>query len=189
MVQRVFAASVWPVSNYADGSDPRETDVADMAKRAAMAASERRKRVRSGAGDLAAEDVDNEVLAELDRLFENVAAWTPGFAGAMLFRGSEAQPLVSHITSGEREAMRRALLHVASSVRLELDLIERDVLGAFVDSVTSTSRGAVIVNRFADDLLVVAIEGRPAKVADAWKAIAEHRQQIAEASARLIAAK
>lgn len=168
-------------------ADPRENDVADMAKRAAFAASERRKQMRSGSGsNISAEDVDQDMLAELNRLLEDVAAWTPGFAGAMLFRGEQAQPLVSHITSGEREAMRRALLHVASSVRMELDLMERDVLGAFVDSVTSTSRGAVIVNRFDDDLFVVAIEGRPAKVADAWKAIANHRSDIAAVAANLL---
>lgn len=168
-------------------ADPRENDVADMAKRAAFAASERRKRMRSGSGsNISVEDVDQDMLAELNRLLENVAAWTPGFAGAMLFRGEQAQPLVSHITSGEREAMRRALLHVASSVRMELDLMERDVLGAFVDSVTSTSRGAVIVNRFDDDLFVVAIEGRPAQVADAWKAIANHRSDIAAVAASLL---
>lgn len=153
-----------------------------------MAASERRKRERSSGGDggLNAEDVDQEMLVELDRLLENVAAWTPGFAGAMLFRGSAAQPLVSLITSGEQAAMRRALDHVASSVRAELDLIERDVLGSFVDSITSTSRGAIIVNRLGDDLLVVAVEGRPAKVADAWQAVANQRDEIAEVAAKLI---
>lgn len=169
-----------------DGADPRESDVADMAKRAAFAASERNKRIRSGGGDLTAEDIDETMLTELNRLLENMAAWTPGFAGAMLFRGEQAQPLVSHITSGEREAMRRALLHVASSVRMEVDLLERDVLGGFVDSVTSTSRGAILVNRFDDDLFVVAIEGRPAKVADAWKAIADHRADIAAVAASLV---
>jgi len=155
-----------------------------MAKRAAMAASQRRKRVRSS-GEITAEDVDDSMLVELDRLLENVAAWTPGFAGAMLFRGEAAQPLISLITSGEREAMRRALLHVGSSVRMELDIMERDVLGAFVDSVMSTSRGAVIVNRFDDDLFVVAVEGRPAKIADAWQAIANHREEIATLTNRV----
>lgn len=175
------------VTDNLQDADPREDDVADMAKRAAMAASERRKQIRSGGGGITAEDVDEAMLAELDRVLVSMAAWTPGFAGAMLFRGEQAQPLVSHITSGEREAMRRALLHSATSVRMELDLMERDVLGSFVDSVTSTSRGAIIVNRFADDLFVVAIEGRPAKVADAWKAIADHREEIAAAAAKLIA--
>lgn len=152
-----------------------------------MAASERRKRERSGEDSgLNAEDVDQEMLVELDRLLENVAAWTPGFAGAMLFRGESAQPLVSHITSGEQAAMRRALDHVATSVRAELDLIERDVLGSFVDSITSTSRGAIIVNRLGDDLLVVAVEGRPAKVADAWLAVANQRDEIAQVAAKLI---
>ena len=156
-----------------------------MAKRAAMAASERRKLVRKS-GEITLEDIDQSILVELDRLLEEVAAWTPGFSGAMLFRGEAAQPLVSMITSGEREAMRRALLHVASSVRMELDLIERDVLGEYLDSVTSTSRGAVIVNRLGDDLLVVAIEGQPAKLADAWRAIAERREAIADIARRLV---
>ncbi len=151
-----------------------------------MAASERRKRVREG-DEITLEDIDEDMLAELDRLLEEVAAWTPGFAGAMILRGEAAQPLVSLITSGEREAMRRALLHVASSVRMELDLIERDVLGEFVDSITSTSRGAVIVNRLDDDLLVVAVEGRPAKIAEAWRAIADRRDGIAETASKLIA--
>lgn len=150
-----------------------------------MAASERRKLVRKS-GEITLEDIDQSILVELDRLLEEVAAWTPGFSGAMLFRGEAAQPLVSMITSGEREAMRRALLHVASSVRMELDLIERDVLGEYLDSVTSTSRGAVIVNRLGDDLLVVAIEGQPAKLADAWRAIAERREAIADIARRLV---
>lgn len=184
---RPVGASLTHVATPSDDPtlDPREGDVADMAKRAALAASERRRRLRES-GEITVEDIDETMLAELDRLLEDVSAWTPGFAGAMLFRGAAAQPLVSLITSGEREAMRRALIHVASSVRIELDMIERDVLGQFVDSVTSTSRGAVIVIRMDDDLLVVAIEGRPAKVADAWKAIANRKADLAEVAAKLV---
>lgn len=158
-----------------------------MARRAAMAASDKRRRARSAAADgPTAADVDDAMMERLGTSLETIAAWAPGFAGAMLFRGENAQPLVSLITSGEREGMRRALSHVASSVRLELDLIERDPLGAFVDSVTSTSRGAVLVFRLEDDLLVVAIEGRPARVADAWSAVVDQREELAEAASRLI---
>jgi hypothetical protein len=174
------------VTNAFDGLDERESEVAEMARRAALAASDRNKRTRSAGSDITADDVDPEMMSQLDALFENVATWTPGFAGAMLFRGEAVQPLVSLITSGEREATRRALIHVATSVRSELDLLEHDAIGSFVDSVTSTSRGAVLVNRLDDDLLVVAIEGRPARIAEAWSAISTNRQQIAAVAARLI---
>ena len=157
-----------------------------MARRAALAASERRKRLRDSGGEITAEDVDTTKLGELDTLLGKVAAWTPGFAGAMLFRGEAAQPLVSLITSGEREAVRRALIHVSTSVRTQLELLERDSVGAFVDSMISTSKGALLVNRLGDDLLIVAIEGRPARVAEAWHALSNERQNIAAVASRLV---
>lgn len=169
-----------------DGSDDRESEVADMARRAALAASERRRAQRAHDGGLTVEDVDTEMLDELSIVLEDMAAWIPGFAGAMLFHGEAAQPVVSLITSGDREAMRRALNHVGTSVRMELDLIERDAVGSFVDSVTSTSRGAVLVVRLDDELLVVAIEGQPARIADAWSAIAERRQSLREITGKLL---
>ncbi len=157
-----------------------------MARRAAQAASERRKRIRENGSGLTADDVDADALADLDRHLEDLAAWTPGFTGAMLFRGPEVLPLVSLITSADREAMRRALMHVAASIRAEIELIERDAVGSFVDSVTSTTRGAVIATLLNDDLVVVAIEGRPASVADAWKAIGDRKADLAAAAAALI---
>lgn len=171
-----------------DGSDDLDAEVADMARRAAQAASDRRKRIRETGSGLTAEDVDGESLALLDKQLEELAAWSPGFAGAMLFRGPEVLPLVSLITSSEREAMRRALMHVAASIRAEMELIERDALGSFVDSITSTSRGAHIVIVLADDILVVALEGRPASVADAWKTISDRKADIASAAAGLFSA-
>lgn len=166
--------------------DEREHEVADMAKRAALAASERRKLKNAPGGGLTADDLDKAMLDRLASLLEEIAAWTPGFAGAMLFHGEAALPVVSLIDAGDREAMRRALNHVGTSVRMELELIERDALGAFVDSITSTDRGAVIVTRLRDDLLVVAIEGRPARVADAWKAIADRKDYLLEVTSKLI---
>jgi hypothetical protein len=157
-----------------------------MARRAAMAASDKRRRARSGEDGPTAADVDEAMMERLGRSLETIAAWAPGFAGAMLFRGETAQPLVSLITSGDGQAIRRSLSHVASSVRLELDLIEQDALGSFVDSVISTSRGAILIFRLDDDLLVVAIEGRPARVADAWNAVVEQRDELAAVASRLI---
>lgn len=183
-------ASVSAVTDSGNnGADNREDDVADMARRAALAASEKRRLARTGGDGPTAADVDQDMMNRLGKALDAIAAWSPGFAGAMLFRGEAARPLVSLITAGDREAMRRSLSHVATSVRMELDLIERDALGAFVDSVTSTSRGAILVFRLEDDLLVLAIEGQPARVADAWKAVLDQKAELAEAAAGLIKAR
>ncbi len=151
-----------------------------------MAASDKRRRVRTGGDRPTVADIDEDMMARLGNSLDSIAAWAPGFAGAMLFRGESAQPLVSLITSSDREAMRRTLNHVATSVRMELDLIERDVLGSFVDSITSTSRGALLTFRLAEDLLVVAIEGKPARIADAWKAVLDQMSELSEAAAGLV---
>lgn len=171
-----------------DDEDERELEVAEMARRAAMAASERRKQLRSAGGDLTLDDIDPEALEALSTLLEEIEAWTPGFSGAMIFHGEGALPVVSLIRAGNREAMRRSLTHVGSSVRQEIDLLERDTFGGFVDSVTSTTRGAVLVFRLHEDLLVVAIEGKPVNLADAWKAVGTRRSRLLEASANLIPA-
>lgn len=182
-----LAASVSLVTGSFDsGADSREDEVADMARRAAMAASDKRRRARSGGGGPTAADVDEVMMERLGRVFDSIAAWSPGFSGAMLFRGESAQPLVSLITAGDREAMRRSLSHVATSVRMELDLIERDAIGSFTDSVTSTSRGAVLVFRLDDDLLVLALDGKPARVADAWNAVRERKDELMAAASGLI---
>ena len=84
--------------------------------------------------------------------------------------------------------MRRSLTHVGSAVRQEIDLLERDAIGGFVDSITSTTRGAVLVFRLNDDLLVVSIEGKPVNLADAWKAVGARKARLLEASANLVPA-
>lgn len=167
-------------------NDEREAEVADMARRAAQAASDRRKRLRDNSTRVTEEQVDNDALADLDRHLEELAAWTPGFVGAMLFRGLEVLPLVSLITAAEREAMRRTLSHFAISARDEMELVKSDSLGAFVDSVTSTSHGAVLTTVLGDDILVIGIAGRPAQVADAWKALSDRKAAIAVAAEALI---
>lgn len=172
--------------SFENGADSREDEVAEMARRAAMAASDKRRRARTGGDGPTVADVDQEMMARLGKSLDSIAAWAPGFAGAMLFRGETSQPMVSLITSGDREAMRRSLNHVATSARMQLDLIERDAVGSFVDSITSTSRGAFLAFRLADDLLVVAIEGRPARIPDAWKAVLDQMSELREAAAGLI---
>ena len=52
-----------------------------------------------------------------------------------------------------------AVTHIGSSTRHEIDYLEHDAVGGFVDSITSTSTSAVMVVRLTDDLLVVAVEG------------------------------
>ena len=174
------------VSAIDDGGDQREAEVADLAKKAAQAASSRRKRSRENPSGITAADVDDDALAALDSELEQIATWAPGFAGAMLFRGAEVLPLVSLITSAEREAMRRALMRTATLVRSEMEMIDSDALGAFVDSVTSTTKGAILSIVLEDDILVVALEGRPVKLADAWNAIATRRAPIQSALTGLI---
>ncbi len=174
--------------DMSDDDDERELEVAEMARRAAMAASERRKQIKSAGGELTLDDIDPEALQDLSTLLEEIEAWTPGFSGAMIFHGEGALPVVSLIRAGNREAMRRSLTHVGSSVRQEIELLERDAFGGFVNSITSTTRGAVLVFRLNEDLLVVAIEGEPANLADAWKAVGSRKSRLLEASANLVPA-
>ena len=103
-----------------------------------------------------------------------------------MFRGPEVLPLVSLIAAAEREAMRRTLSRFATAARDEIELVKSDSLGEFVNSVTSTSRGAVLTVVLGDDILVVGLEGRPAQVADAWRALSDRKAAIAEAAADLI---
>ena len=179
-------ATIYAVATRYDDVDEREAEVADMARRAAQAASDRRKRIRQTGTSLTAADVDSGALARMDRVLEDIATWTPGFGGAMLFRGADAFPLVSLITAAEGEAMRRVLINTAVAARKQMDNLGRDSIGNFVDSVTSTARGALIVTLFDDDLLVVGIEGRPARVLDAWQAISNRRADLLEATASLV---
>ena len=171
-----------------EDEDERELEVAEMARRAAMAASERRKQIKSAGGGLTLDDIDPGALEELSTLLEEIEAWTPGFSGAMVFHGEGALPVVSLIRASNRESMRRSLTHVGSSVRQEVDLLERDAVGGFVDSVMSTTKGAVLVVRLHEDLLVIAIGGKPANIAEAWKAVGARKDRLLEASANLVAA-
>ncbi len=174
------------VSGLLDGGDEREAEVADLAKKAAQAASMRRKRVRENPTGITADDVDSDALAALDDELEQIASSAPGFVGAMLFRGAEVLPLVSLITSSEEEGMRRALMHTATSVRTEMEMIDQNALGGFVDSATSTTRGAILAIVLEDDILVVAIEGQPAQLADAWQVIGTRRSLMQSALSALI---
>ena len=171
-----------------DDDDERELEVAEMARRAAMAASERRKQIQNAGGELTLEDIDPDALEDLSTLLEEIEAWTPGFSGAMIFHGEGALPIVSLIRAGNREAMRRSLTHVGSAARQEIDLLERDAIGGFVGSITSTTRGAVLVFRLNDDRLVVSIEGKPVNLADAWRAVGARKARLLEASANLVPA-
>ena len=156
-----------------------------MARRAAQAASDRRKRIREAGTSLAAEDVDGEALAMLDRALESIASNSPGFGGAMVFRGPDALPLVSLIPSREAEGMRRLLINTAVSTRKQMDHLAGDSIGSYLDSVTSTARGAIIAKLFGDDLLVVCLEGPRVSVLDTWKAMSDCTREISGACASL----
>ena len=73
--------------------DERELEVAEMARRAAMAASERRKQKSNSGGELTLDDVDPVALDELSTLLEEISAWTPGFPGRCSF--TERRPFRS----------------------------------------------------------------------------------------------
>lgn len=133
--------------NMTDDYDERELEVAEMARRAAVAASERRKRLKNSGGGLTVDDVDATALRDLSALLEEIEAWVPGFAGAMVFHGEAAVPIVSLIGAADREATRRALTHAGTSTRQEIDYLEHDAFGGFVDSISSTTRGAVLAVR------------------------------------------
>ncbi len=165
--------------------DAREDEVADVARRAALAASARRSLARDAPTGMAAVDVDDAMMARLGMALERIEAVSPGFAGAMLFRGVDAAPLVSLLPDFGSDEARRTLTRVATAVRMQFELLEDSSLGRYVDSVISTERGAVLVKSIADDLLVVSLAGTPPAVAPTWRAIALERVEIAAAAAGL----
>lgn len=181
-----FGASVQRVSSENDGSDEREAEVADLAKKAAQAASRRRKRRRDNPSGITAEDVDDEALNALDAELEEIASSSPGFAGAMMFRGPEVLPLVSLITTSDKEGIRRVLMRAAGSVREEMEMTDRLAIGTYLDSVSSTTQGAILSTALDDDIFVMVIEGKPAKIADAWHAMSTRRSSIQSALEALI---
>lgn len=168
------------------GGDDREAEVADLAKKAAQAASIRRRRVRDNPSGITAEDVDDDALSALDLELEQIATDVPGFAGAMMFRGPEVLPLVSLIASSDKEGIRRVLMRAASSVRGEMEMADRLAIGTYLDSVSSTTKGAILSTALDDDIFVMVIEGKPAKIADAWQAFSARRTEIHSALSSLI---
>lgn len=164
-----------------DGSpatDEREDEVADVARRAAMAASARQKLLRDSGTDLAASDVDNDMLDRLGAALERIEASAPTFTGAMLFRGPEATPLVSLLPDFGSEESRRTLTRAATAMRMQADLLADSSIGQFVDSLISTERGALLVQLLDEDVLVVSLAGSPPDVGHVWRTIAAERAEI-----------
>ena len=165
--------------------DAREDEIADVARRAAMAASARQKAAREAGGPMTAADVDDAMMTRLGLALERIESRCTNFAGAMLFRGPDAAPLVSLLPDFGSDEARRTLTRVATAVRMQLELLEDSTLGRYVDSVISTERGAMLVRVIGDDVLVVSLGGAPPDVAPAWRAIATEREEIAAAAADL----
>lgn len=168
--------------------DAREDEVADVARRAAMAASARRSMARDVDDGMSLGDVDDAMMNRLGLALERVESECSNFGGAMLFRGPDAMPLVSLLPDFGAEEARRTLIRVATAVRMQFDLLEDSSLGSYVDSLTSTARGALLARAIGDDLLVVSIAGSPPDVAPAWRAMGSERPEIAEAAAGLFRA-
>ena len=153
-----------------------------------MAASARRSAAREAPDGMSGSDVDDAMMIRLGLALERIERKCVGFAGAMLFRGSQAVPLVSLLPDFGSDEARRTLTRVATAVRMQLDLLEDSTLGRYVDSVTSTERGALLVQAIGDDLLVVSLAGSPPDVAPAWRALAAERAEMAEAAEGLFRA-
>jgi hypothetical protein len=168
--------------------DAREDEVADVARRAAMAASARRSLAREAPEGMSPAEVDDAMMNRLGHALERVEAGCANFGGAMLFRGPAAQPVVSLLPDFGGDEARRMLTRVATAVRMQVELLEDSSLGRFVDSVTSTERGALLIRSIGDDLLVVSLSGSPPEVAPAWRAITAERGEIADAAAGLFTA-
>ncbi len=177
--------TVPPVSTDDMAVDGREDEVADVARRAAMAASAKRQQVRDGGDAPTAEDVDQSMLTRIGAALERIEYRCSNFSGAMLFRGADAQPIVSLMPDFGSEEAKRTINRVATAVRMQYDLLADSSLGAYRDSVISTERGAVLVNVIGDDLLIVAVAGSPPDVGPAWIAISGERAEIREAAAKL----
>lgn len=162
--------------------DGREDEVADVARRAAMAASARQHLAREPGGDHSASDVDQEMVNRLGLAIERIEAASTNFAGAMLFHGADGQALVSLMPDFGSEESRRTMTRVGTAVKMEIDLLADSSIGPYRDSLISTQRGALLVNVIGQDVLVVSLAGSPPDVAPTWKAIAIEREQMAEAA-------
>ena len=147
-----------------------------------MAASARRSLAREAPDGEVPAEVDEAMMERLGAALERIEADCDNFAGAMVFRGTDAAPLVSLLPDFGADEARRTLMRVATAVRMQFDLLIDSTLGPFVDSVISTERGAVLVRAVGDDLLVVNVAGSPAAVAPAWKAIAVELEELRLAS-------
>lgn len=165
--------------------DEREGEVADVARRAALAASARQKLSRESGVLVGAEDVDSEMLERLGTALERIEANCTNFAGAMLFRGPNAAPIISLLPDFGAEEARRTLTRAATAVRMQFELLADTSIGGYVNSIISTGRGALLVQALGEDLLLVNLAGSPPDVGPAWRAVASERDEIAEAAAEL----
>ncbi|MGI9605221.1 MAG: hypothetical protein ACR2P0_03695 [Acidimicrobiales bacterium] len=166
--------------------DDREDEVADVARRAAIAASERRKQARHADESIRADQVDPEAMDRLGFALEKIEGASSECLGVMLFRGPDAAPLVSLLPEFDADETRRLLSRVASTASRQVDLLGDTTAGSYRNSLVSTERGAVLVERFGSDLLVVALTGSPPDVTPVWTALSAERAEIASAASKLI---
>ena len=134
---------------------------------------------------MGAADVDEVMMERLGAALERIEAGCDNFAGAMMFRGVDAAPLVSLLPDFGADEARRTLIRVATAIRMQFDLLIDSTLGPFVDSIVSTDRGAVLVRAIGDDLLVVSVAGAPAEVIPAWRAMSTEQEELRFAAAGL----
>mgnify|MGYP001819164270 CR=1 FL=1 len=184
-VEVILSATLLTVTANESSMDGREDEVAEVARRAALAASEKRRRSRELDGRPTAEDVDQSMMQRMGQALERIESTSDAFSGAMVFRGAAADPLVSLLPEFGSDEAKRTLGRVALGVRTQIEHLLDSPLGPCLDTVLSTERGAVLVNVVADDLLVVSVTGSPPDIGPIWRAMARERAELADAAQRL----
>ena len=161
--------------------DGREDEVADVARRAAMAASARQKLMRESGTDLVAGDVDPAMHERLSLALERIEHASRNYTGAMVFRGADAVPILSLLPDFGTEEARRTLTRTATAIRMQFDFLADSSQGAFRNSIISTERGALLCQILGDDMLIISLAGAPPDVAPTWHVLAEERVAMREA--------
>lgn len=126
------------------------------------------------------------MMATLGRAFGRIEAASPDFGGTMLFRGSQALPLVSLLPPERSEEVRTVLLRIATGTRAQIDSFVGSSTGSYTDSIIATEHGSIVARLIADDLLLVAVDGRHGDVGSLWAASAAEVDTIASAAAALV---
>lgn len=164
--------------------DDREDEVADLARRAALAASEKRRRQREHGVDVSKGIVDDDQMVRLESLLQQVGEMET-VVGVMMTRGQGAIPIASVLPTVIGDEIFRTLNSIASTTAHQSELLGNVELGAPRDSLISLRRGAVLTRWIGEDLLLVAVEGTPAPVSAIWQRMQAISAEVATVCAHI----